>query len=147
VPAVEVSDYTAGRIGAIVDDALRRSGALGVYPTPLEAVRAHAGLEVVESPGLRREVLGAVWLEERTLFVARGQSAPRRRFTEAHERHPPADGPPAAAAARQDRMGRRPSRHGPQLRRRPAPARHELAPPGQPSAGQAGGARAHPARS
>lgn len=83
--AVEVSDYTAGRIGAIVEDALRRSGALGVHPTPLEAVRAHAGLEVVESPGLRREVLGAVWLEERALFVDAGQSAPRRRFTEAHE--------------------------------------------------------------
>ena len=83
--AVEVSDYTAGRIGAIVEDALKASGALGVHPTPLEAVRAHAGLEVVESPGLRREVLGAVWLEERTLFVAGGQSAPRRRFTEAHE--------------------------------------------------------------
>jgi hypothetical protein len=83
--AVEVSDYTAGRIGAIVEDALRRSGALGVHPTPLEAVRAHAALEIVESPDLRPEVLGAVWLEERTLFVVRSQSAPRRRFTEAHE--------------------------------------------------------------
>ena len=83
--AVEVSDYTAGRIAAIVDDALRRSGALGVHPTPLEAVRAHAALEVVESSGLPPEVLGAVWLEERTLFVDSGQSAPRRRFTEAHE--------------------------------------------------------------
>jgi hypothetical protein len=85
VSALEVSDHTAGRIRALVDDALRRSGALGVRPTPLEAVRELAGLDVVEAPGLRPEVLGAVWLEERTLFVDRAQSAPRRRFTEAHE--------------------------------------------------------------
>lgn len=83
--AVEVSAYAAGRIGEIVDDALERSGAAGLHPTPLDAVREHAGLEVVESSGLGRDVLGAVWLEERTLFVDRTQSAPRRRFTEAHE--------------------------------------------------------------
>jgi hypothetical protein len=85
VSAVEVSSYAAARIRAIVDDALERSGAAGLRPTPLEAVRAHAGLEVVESSGLGRDVLGAVWLEERTLFVEERQSAPRRRFTEAHE--------------------------------------------------------------
>jgi IrrE N-terminal-like domain len=85
VSAVEVSSYAAGRIREIVDEALERSGAAGLHPTPLGAVREHAGLEVVESSGLGRDVLGAVWLEERTLFVDRGQSAPRRRFTEAHE--------------------------------------------------------------
>ena len=83
--AVDISDHTAGRIRAIVEAALTRSGALGVRPTPLAAVRELAGLEVVEASGLRPEVLGAVWLEERALFVDRGQSAPRRRFTEAHE--------------------------------------------------------------
>lgn len=83
--AVEVSSYAAGRIRAIVDAALERSGAAGLRPTPLDALREHAGLEVVESSGLGRDVLGAVWLEERTLFVDGTQSAPRRRFTEAHE--------------------------------------------------------------
>jgi hypothetical protein len=74
VSAVEVSPYAAQRIRAIVDDALERSGATGLLPTPLEAVREHAGLEVVESSGLGRDVLGAVWLEARTMFVERGQS-------------------------------------------------------------------------
>jgi hypothetical protein len=85
VTAIEVSAYTVDRIGAIVDDALMRSGASGVLPTPLEAVCDYARLEVVEPAGLRPEVLGAVWLEERALFVNRRQSTPRRRFTEAHE--------------------------------------------------------------
>jgi Zn-dependent peptidase ImmA (M78 family) len=85
VSVAEVSSYAARRIREIVDDALERSGAAGLLPTPLEPVREHAGLEVVEASGLGRDVLGAVWLEERAMFVDHRQSAPRRRFTEAHE--------------------------------------------------------------
>jgi hypothetical protein len=85
VSGADVSAYTVDRIRAIVDDALARSGASGVLPTPLGAVCDYAGIEVVEPSGLHPGVLGAVWFQERALFVNRKQSAPRRRFTEAHE--------------------------------------------------------------
>ncbi len=85
--------FTRRRLEAIVDRALREAGVLGVVPTPLEALRPVAGIRAVEPverlPGgfamPERPVLGALWFEERTLYVAGGQSAPRRRFTEAHE--------------------------------------------------------------
>ena len=83
--AVEPSPHARRRIARLVDQALRESEALGVLPTPLEALRAAAALEIVEAPGLRPEVLGAIWFEERTVFVAGAQSVSRRRFTEAHE--------------------------------------------------------------
>ena len=83
--AAEVSPYARSRIAAIVDEALARSGALGVLPTPLEALRRHAGLELAEHSGLPEEILGALWFEERLVYVRSGQSAPRRTFTEAHE--------------------------------------------------------------
>jgi hypothetical protein len=80
--------YTRSRIAALCADALSRSGALGVLPTPLEAVHELAGIELERLPvaaPLRDRLLGAVWFEERALFVRAGQSAARRRFTEAHE--------------------------------------------------------------
>jgi hypothetical protein len=93
VGAPEPSAYTAARIEAIVDRALRASGALGVLPTPLEAIRHHARISAVEPIAalpaeLRRAqgaVLGALWFEPRVLYVDERQPAPRRRFTEAHE--------------------------------------------------------------
>jgi IrrE N-terminal-like domain len=81
-------EYTRVRIARLCADALRRSGALGVLPTPLEAVHELAGIELERLPvgePLRDRLLGAVWFEERALFVRAGQSAARRRFTEAHE--------------------------------------------------------------
>ena len=81
----EPSSFTRGRIASLVDRALRESGALGVLPTPLDAVTATAALELVEAPGLPSDVLGAIWFEERTVFVDGTQSEPRRRFTQAHE--------------------------------------------------------------
>ena len=81
----DVSPCALARIAAIVDEVLARSGALGVRPTPLEALRRHAGVERIEQGGLREEVLGALSFEERLLYVRPGQSAPRRTFTEAHE--------------------------------------------------------------
>jgi hypothetical protein len=83
-----VESYTRTRIARLCADALRRSGALGVLPTPLEAVHELAGVQLERLPvrePLRERLLGAVWFEERALFVRAGQSAARRRFTEAHE--------------------------------------------------------------
>jgi hypothetical protein len=85
VIAADVSPHALARLTAIVDRALERSGALGVRPTPLEALRRHAGIELVEHGGLPEEVLGALWFEERLMYVRSGQSTPRRTFTEAHE--------------------------------------------------------------
>lgn len=91
--AVEVPAYTTHRIGRIVDRALRESGALGVLPTPLGAIREAAGIAAIEpiealpaaGPPPPRAILGALWFEARSIYVDERQSAPRRRFTEAHE--------------------------------------------------------------
>ena len=89
----EPSPHTLRRVEGIVERALRESGALGTLPTPLAALRDHAGVRSLEpvsalsrAPGARRGgVLGALWFEERVMFLQDGQSPPRRRFTEAHE--------------------------------------------------------------
>jgi hypothetical protein len=89
----EVAPYTARRLERIAEDALASAGVLGVLPTPLEALRPIAGIRAVEpmpalperirTPG--RELLGALWFDERTIFLDERQSEARRRFTEAHE--------------------------------------------------------------
>jgi hypothetical protein len=85
----EQGRYTRKRIGRIVDDALRRAGVLGVVPTPFDTVAAAAGVHVepmaVFAHADDRPLLGALWFEERTLFLEQGQSSVRRRFTQAHE--------------------------------------------------------------
>ncbi len=83
--ATEPAPYTASRIAGIVQTALHDAGALGVLPTPLDALRRAAGIELLESAPLRAGVLGATWFETRTIYVDPAQSPCRRRFTEAHE--------------------------------------------------------------
>jgi uncharacterized protein DUF955 len=81
-----VPAFTRERIARLCADVLRESGALGVLPTPLDAVYEALGAHKQDRElQLGDRVLGAVWLEERAVFVDRRQSAPRRRFTEAHE--------------------------------------------------------------
>jgi hypothetical protein len=85
--------FTSGRLERIAEDALRAAGVLGVLPTPLEALHPVAGIRALEplpalparirTPG--RQLLGALWFEERTIFLEQQQPAVRRRFTEAHE--------------------------------------------------------------
>jgi uncharacterized protein DUF955 len=85
----ELTAYTRSRIERECAAALRAADVVGVLPTPLDAVREAAGvsvsggLEVI--PGPAGVVLGALWFEERLLFVDGTQSRARRRFTEAHE--------------------------------------------------------------
>jgi hypothetical protein len=89
----ELSPYTSRRLERIAEAALDAAGVRGVLPTPLEALHAVAGIRAVEPmpalpAGVRssaRQLLGALWFEERTIFLEQGQSEPRRRFTEAHE--------------------------------------------------------------
>src|SRR5215207_57754 len=89
----DLPPFTTRRLERIAEDALGAAGALGVLPTPLEALHEVAGIGAVEpipalpdrvrTPG--RKLLGALWFEERTIFLEEGQSEARRRFTEAHE--------------------------------------------------------------
>jgi len=88
-----MAEFTRARIERIAQRALADAGVLGVLPTPLEALHPVAGIrareampalpERVRTPG--RALLGALWFEERAIFLDESQSAPRRRFTEAHE--------------------------------------------------------------
>jgi|GEM_PF-1812073 len=91
-----LSPFTRARIERTCAEALRGAGALGTLPTPLEALAPVAGvrerLRVEKLPArddirdeLRERLLGAVWFEQRALFLDERQSLPRRRFTEAHE--------------------------------------------------------------
>jgi hypothetical protein len=90
-----VGPYAARRIEAIAEAALREAGVLGTLPTPLAALREVARVRACEpmpalpaavvGSGAREPLLGAFWFEERAMFVDERQSAPRRRFTEAHE--------------------------------------------------------------
>ena len=89
----DVAAYTARRLERVAERALAAAGVLGVLPTPLDALRVVAGIRAVEpmpalperirTPG--RALLGALWFDERTIFLEDDQSAARRRFTEAHE--------------------------------------------------------------
>jgi hypothetical protein len=85
--------FTTRRLERIAEDALRAADVVGVLPTPLEALHPVAGIRALEPlpalpDGIRtpgRRLLGALWFEERTIFLEQQQSAARRRFTEAHE--------------------------------------------------------------
>src|ERR671915_2258075 len=89
----ELDRFTRARLARIAERALSAAGVAGVLPTPLEEVQRAAGIVArhdiaalppeVATPG--RELLGALWFERREVFVDLAQSAPRRRFTEAHE--------------------------------------------------------------
>ena len=90
---IDPPPFTRKRITALCRQALMRAGALGVLPTPLEALYTAAGvherialgaLPAAPAP-VRDRILGAAWLEERAVFVDERQPLPRRRFTEAHE--------------------------------------------------------------
>lgn len=87
----DLTSYTRSRIERECAAALRAAEVVGVLPTPLDAVReavgvsVGAGLEAMPGRAGAGRVLGALWFEERLLFVDQKQSRPRRRFTEAHE--------------------------------------------------------------
>jgi hypothetical protein len=90
---VEPDTYTRSRIGDLVDRALCEAGVAGTIPTPLEAVRDVLGIPEpapiaeldAELRAARPALLGAFSYTERRMYVEERQSAPRRRFTEAHE--------------------------------------------------------------
>jgi hypothetical protein len=83
----EPSEFARAKVAALCAGVIRRAGVEGVVPTPLDAVRHAVGVRDYVNVPLKghQRVLGAVWFEERMLFVDTRQSVGRRRFTEAHE--------------------------------------------------------------
>jgi hypothetical protein len=81
------SAFARARIAELCADALRRSGAAGVIPTPLEAIHGAVGIRACHGAPdhIVERVLGGVWFEQRILWVNPRQRRGRRRFTEAHE--------------------------------------------------------------
>lgn len=77
--------FTRARIERLCADALRDAGLAGIVPTPLDALAEALGVHDRVALPPQARVLGALWFEERALFVERTQSRARRRFTEAHE--------------------------------------------------------------
>jgi hypothetical protein len=92
-----INPFTRQRIARLAEDALRRAGAVDVFPTPIEAVQRAVGVrERVDMAKLPKEVrakkpsklnrvLGALWYEERIVFIDTDQKDERVLFTDAHE--------------------------------------------------------------
>lgn len=92
-----LSAFSRQRIQRLAEDALQRADAVGVFPTPMEAVQrtldirhridvADLPSEVRASkPSVLKRILGAIWFEEKTVFIDTTQSEPRQLFTDAHE--------------------------------------------------------------
>jgi IrrE N-terminal-like domain len=92
-----LSPFTRHRIARLAEDALRRADVVGALPTPIEAVQKAAGvrerLEIgdlpdavaAKKPSRLKRWLGALWYEERTVFVDTSQPEPRVLFTDCHE--------------------------------------------------------------
>lgn len=92
-----LSHFTRRQIGRRAEDALRRADAVGVYPTPMQEVQRAVGVreridvaqmpdEVrAKKPPAWRRILGALWFQERTVFVDSNESEARQLFTDGHE--------------------------------------------------------------
>jgi hypothetical protein len=89
--------FSRGRIARLAQELLTKAGALGILPTPIEAVQEALGIReridiahlpdelAAQKPAGWDRVLGAAWLSERTVFIDTSEPAPRRLFTDAHE--------------------------------------------------------------
>jgi hypothetical protein len=93
----EIEALARRQILAAVEQIIAASGVAGTFPTPLEPLRAAAGIRdvidmsdlpedlVAKKPKKWRRVLGAFLYREETVFLDRDQSPERVLFTEAHE--------------------------------------------------------------
>jgi len=92
-----VDDFARRQIRVATATALRKAGAVGVIPTPLDAVSRAVGVAetidigevpedmVARRPNAFKRVLGAVLFRPRLIVVDRSQGPARGRFIEAHE--------------------------------------------------------------
>jgi hypothetical protein len=89
--------FTRKRIGRLAEDALRRSGTLGVLPTPIIAVQEVVGIREridmrdlpkaleAKKPPIWSRILGAYWHDERVVFIDRELPEARQFWTDSHE--------------------------------------------------------------
>lgn len=91
------SAFTGQRVHKLAEAALQRADVVGEFPTPMLAVQQaldiHHRIDVASlpdeiratKPSVLKRILGAVWFQERTVFMDTSQSEPRQLFTDAHE--------------------------------------------------------------
>jgi hypothetical protein len=89
--------FSRRRIASLAEDALKRSGAVGVLPTALEVVQEAVGIEqrldmsqlpaAVEAkkPRAWKRILGAYLRDEKVVFIDREQPPVRQVWTDGHE--------------------------------------------------------------
>jgi Zn-dependent peptidase ImmA (M78 family) len=92
-----VDEFTARKVLATCERALEVAGVAGVVPTPLDQVSEAAGIletldigelpeaETAPRPNWLKAIIGAYAFREKVVFVDRGQTRGRARFTQAHE--------------------------------------------------------------
>ncbi len=92
-----VPEQAQPRVLVAAERLLVRAEALGLLPTPLDAVAASAGIEevldiselpaplVARKPSFLRRVVGALLYRDQVAFIDYGQVEVRARYTEAHE--------------------------------------------------------------
>jgi hypothetical protein len=90
-------DFTRQKIARLAEDALRRSQAVGVLPTPIVAVQQSLGVRdridmrrlpkalEAKKPPIWSRILGAYWHEERVVFIDQEQPTQRQLWTDGHE--------------------------------------------------------------
>lgn len=93
----EPNELARRQLAQLAEATLVKSGAAGVLPTPLDIVRASAGVvELIDIAGVpetmmaakpsgMKRILGAYLFSARTAFVDMSQNRGRKRFIEAHE--------------------------------------------------------------
>ena len=98
MPAADdpLSPFTRQRIARLAEQTLHQASITSVFP-PIEEVQRAAGLRdrvdvgklpeevAAKRPAALKRILGALWFEERTVFIDTEQPDERVLFTDAHE--------------------------------------------------------------
>lgn len=89
--------FTREMIARLAEDALRRAQVVGMLPTPLVAVQQSLGIRSrinmrdlpkaleAKKPRFWSRILGAIWYEEKVVFIDKDQSQQRQLWTDGHE--------------------------------------------------------------
>jgi hypothetical protein len=89
--------FTRQRIAGLAETAMQQAGVIGVFPTPMDGVREAVGVTQVidvselppdlaaKKPPAWRRILGAMWFDERIVFIDRSEPGARVHWTDAHE--------------------------------------------------------------
>lgn len=93
----QLPEFTRQRIARLAEDTLRRTQAVGVFPTPIREVQKALGVRErvdmsklpkaleAKKPSIWSRILGAYWHDERVVFIDQEQPEQRQFWTDAHE--------------------------------------------------------------